>query len=231
MDSSCLPDGDQNHAPRSQLPSRISRFGRRPRRCAADPPGGLSNWSFDELTLKNGAKFEGLILSEDAEGIRFQSVSRPPGRPTVTLTSFFTKAEIAESQAALRRRPRRPEGAARRTRPQRGGRAEADGVARTRRHRRGRPAAAKRYESDYFTLVSTGSDELVRRSAVRLEQIYTAFARFLPPTREGRPAHQDHARHRPERVQGTCSVRSAKPICSTRRSSIPQATASCAAPS
>ena len=44
----------------------------------------------------------------------------------------------------------------------------------------GKPGAAKRYESDYFTLLSTGSDELTRRSAVRLEQIYAAFARFLP---------------------------------------------------
>jgi CheY-like chemotaxis protein len=52
----------------------------------------------------------------------------------------------------------------------------------------GKPGGAKRYESDYFVLVSTGSDELTRRSAVRLEQLYTAFTRFLPPTvKDGRP--------------------------------------------
>ena len=43
--------------------------------------GGLAKWSFDELTLTNGAKFEGLILSESTEGIRFQSVSQPPAGP------------------------------------------------------------------------------------------------------------------------------------------------------
>src|SRR5438093_1618632 len=59
------------------------------------PPGGLSNWSFDELTLTNGAKLQGLILSEAPDGIRFQSVSRLPGRPTVTLTWFITKPEVA----------------------------------------------------------------------------------------------------------------------------------------
>src|SRR5207253_2195971 len=45
-----------------------------------------------------------------------------------------------------------------------------------------KPGAAKMYDSDHFILVSTGTEELTRRSGVRLEQIYTAFTRFLPPT-------------------------------------------------
>jgi len=32
------------------------------------PPIGLANWSFDELTLANNAKFQGLILSETPDG-------------------------------------------------------------------------------------------------------------------------------------------------------------------
>ncbi|HEV3385381.1 MAG TPA: hypothetical protein VG097_11250, partial [Gemmata sp.] len=62
----------------------------------ATQPEGFSNWAFDELTLVNGYKFQGLILSEMPEGIWFRSVSRPPGRPTVTLKSFFSKSEIAD---------------------------------------------------------------------------------------------------------------------------------------
>jgi len=157
------------------------------------PPVGLSNWSFDELTLANGSKFQGLIIIETPHGVRFQSVSRPPGRPTVTLTSFFTKAEVAglkrlndADRATLKERLAEldPSGEGERIRmeslelvvAQWPGKSE-DGK---------RPA--KRYESDYFDLVSTGSEELTRRSAVRLEQIYTAFARFLPPTvTDGRP--------------------------------------------
>ena len=46
----------------------------------------------------------------------------------------------------------------------------------------GAPGTAKRYDSDYFSLVSGASEEVTRRAAVRVEQIYTAFARFLPPT-------------------------------------------------
>jgi hypothetical protein len=152
-------------------------------------PGSLSKWTFDELTLTNGAKFEGLILSEGPEGIRFQSVSRPPGRPTVTLTSLFTKAEVAKvrrlsdaDRAILKNRLAEldPSGEGERRRMESLELVATDWP--------GKSGGARRYESDYFTLTSSGSDELVRRSAVRLEQVYIAFARFLPPTRfEGHP--------------------------------------------
>ena len=157
---------------------------------AQPPQPGLSRWSFDELTLVNGATFEGLILSESSRGVRFQTVSRPPGRPTVTLTSFFSKAEIAKlrrlsdpDRTLLKERLAEldPSGAGERKRMESLELVTTDEWP-------GKPGAAKKYESDYFTLVSTGSDELVRRSAVRLEQIYTAFARFLPPVvKDGRP--------------------------------------------
>jgi hypothetical protein len=156
---------------------------------ADPPPPGLPKWSFDELILTNGAKFQGLILSEGEEGIRFQSVSRLPGRPTFTLTSLFTKAEIARVQrlsdadrALLKQRLAEldPSGAGERNRMESLELVTVDWP--------GKPGEAKRYDSDFFTLVSTGSDEMTRRSAARLEQIYTAFARFLPPTvNEGRP--------------------------------------------
>ena len=157
---------------------------------SADPPNGLSSWSFDEVTLTNTAKIQGLILSEGPDGIRFQSVSRNPGRPTVTLTSFFTKAEIA--------RVKRLSDADRATLKERLAELDPSGEGERKRMESlelvstddwpGKPGAAKRYDSDYFSLVSTGSEELARRSAVRLEQLYTAFSRFLPPTTtDGKP--------------------------------------------
>jgi len=155
---------------------------------AQPPPTGLSKWSFDELALTNGATLEGLILSENPDGMRFQSVSRPPGRPTVTLTSYFTKGEIARikrlpdaDRVILKERLDEldPTGAGERKRMETLELVATDEWP---------PGPAKRYESDYFTLVSTGSDELVRRSAVRLEQIYIAFTRFLPPSvKDARP--------------------------------------------
>jgi hypothetical protein len=151
-------------------------------------PGGLPKWSFDEIALTNGATLQGLILSDDPQGIRFQSVSRPPAGPTVTITWFLTKAEIARvkrlsdsDRAVLKDRLAEldPSGAGERKRMESLELVATDEWP---------PETAKRYESDYFTLVSTGSDELVRRSAVRLEQIYIAFTRFLPPAaKEARP--------------------------------------------
>ena len=147
------------------------------------PPAGLSNWSFDELTLKNGAKFQGLILAETADGIDFRSVYRTPGRPTVTLTSFFSRAEIKgtkrlskEDHDALKEKLAEldPNGE--------GERKRMESLELVAGEWPGRTAGARRYDSDHFTLVCTGTEELTRRSAVRLEQIYTAFARFLPPT-------------------------------------------------
>ncbi|HEV3438686.1 MAG TPA: DUF1570 domain-containing protein, partial [Gemmata sp.] len=148
------------------------------------PPNGLSNWAFDELTLVNGAKFQGLILSEMSDGIRFQSVvSRSPGRPTVTLTSFFAKTELAaikrlsdDDRKLLTKRLAEldPNGEGERQRMESLEIVVTDWA--------GKPGGGRRYESEYFTLQSSGSEELTRRSAVRLEQIYTAFSRFLPPT-------------------------------------------------
>src|SRR5262249_24907415 len=46
-------------------------------------------------------------------------------------------------------------------------------------------ATALRYNSVYFILESNAEEDLVHRAAVRLDQIYSAYARFLPPRLEG----------------------------------------------
>jgi hypothetical protein len=149
---------------------------------AGAQPAGQSNWALDELSLKTGAKFHGLILAEKPDGVEFRSVYRNPGRPTVTLTSYFAASEIAglkklsdKDREALRAKlaDLDPSGEGERKRMESLELVAADWP--------GRPRAARRYESDHFVLVCTGSEELTRRSAARLEQLYIAFARFLPP--------------------------------------------------
>src|SRR5262249_28791556 len=47
---------------------------------------------------------------------------------------------------------------------------------------------ALHYYSDHFTLVSNADAEIVKRAAVRLDDIYAAYARFLPPRKkQGKP--------------------------------------------
>jgi hypothetical protein len=149
----------------------------------APPPAGLSNWRYDELILKNGAKFQGLLLSEAPDGVDFRSVMRLPGRPTVTLTSFFSKDEIAsikrlskEDHEILKEKLSEldPSGKGERKRMESLELVAADWP--------GKPGGARMYDSAHFALICTGTEELTRRSSVRLEQIYIAFARFLPPT-------------------------------------------------
>src|SRR6266545_5531408 len=146
------------------------------------PPDG-SKWAFDELTLKNGAKFQGLILKELPDGTEFQSVMRNPGRPTVTLTSFFAKSEIAGTKKLSDKdREALKEKLAELDPSGEGERKRMDSLELVAADWPGKPGGARMYDSEHFLLVCTGTEELTRRSAVRLEQIYTAFARFLPPT-------------------------------------------------
>ena len=146
------------------------------------PPAGLSNWSFDELTIKNGAKFQGLILAEHADGVEFRSVYRLPGRPTVTLTSFFGKNEIAKLKPLTKEQRKVLEDKLAELDPSgEGERKRMESLELVAADWPGKPGGARAYDSDHFRLVCTGTEELTRRSAVRLEQIYTAFARFLPP--------------------------------------------------
>jgi hypothetical protein len=147
------------------------------------PPPGATAWPFDEITLSNGATYQGLILSESPTEILFQSVRRPPGKPSFTLTSKYSRHDVAmikrltdADRAILRERLAE---------------LDLDGSGERRRMEAlelvptawlGKPGAARRYDSEHFILISDAPEEVARRGAVRLEQIYTAFARFLPPT-------------------------------------------------
>lgn len=148
----------------------------------AGDPVPTTPWVFDEVILKNGAKFQGLILKRSDAGIDFQVVHQKRGRPTVTSTTFFGKDELFQVKPLMD-----PERAALREKI-----AELDPLGTGERQRmesldlvaadwRGKVGAAKRYDSDHFSLTASTSDEITRRAAVRLEQIYAAFARVLPP--------------------------------------------------
>ncbi len=155
----------------------------------AQPAPVLSNWPFDEITLKNGAKFQGLLLVELPDTIEFRSVYRLPGRPTVTLTTAFSKSEIAKTKWLSKEdREVLKEKLADLDPSGEGERKRMESLELVAANWPGKTGGARQYDSEHFTLVCTGTEELTRRSSVRLEQIYTAFARFLPPTvKSGKP--------------------------------------------
>ncbi len=155
---------------------------------AQAPVGVNAPWPVDEVTLVNGAKFRGLIVEDNPLGMTFQTVKRPAGRPTLTFTTFFAKKEIDKvvklndaDRATLRARLAELDSNGT------GERQRMDDVELASVEWLGRKDGAKRYEAEQFVLLSTAPEEVTRRAAVRLEQIYTAFARFMParfePTR------------------------------------------------
>ena len=153
---------------------------------SAQPRPLTADWSFDVLRLKNGKVFKGMLLEETNFQVRFQNVYRVPGRPTVWITVTLGRNEIERvdklpdaERAVLKARLSEldPKGEGERRRMEQLNLKVADW--------NGKPNAALRYDSDYFSLCSNAPEEIVRRCAVHLEEVYTAYARFLPPRCKG----------------------------------------------
>src|SRR5438067_8296431 len=139
-------------------------------------PAQAAAWPMDALTLANGAKLAGLIVDESKAGIRFRVIRRPVGRPTVTLTSFFPPGEVREvKRLADADRKTLVDKLAELDATTTGERKRAEELKLTPSRRFER--AVLRYDSDQFVLSSTASEEITRRTAIRLEQIFTAYQR------------------------------------------------------
>ncbi len=141
-----------------------------------------ATWNFDRLELKSGHIFDGLMLDENVYRTSFRIVSRPAGRPTVTLTTWFTPAEIKalkklndDDRKVLKERLNEldHQGV--------GDLARLSGMELKATVWQSSEAKALRYESDQFELISGAPEEITRRAALRLEQMNAAFTRVLPP--------------------------------------------------
>jgi hypothetical protein len=164
----------------------------------------------EALHTRAGKVYHGLILDELPTEVRFQVVQRKPGRPVVLFSTSIPAANVkrldrlaGKDRDALLARLHALD-------PIRGVELKVAAFAGSDHKERLLIAAAARsplgvavfvaasrlegqqykegwsYESDHFLLVSTASDEIVRRVAVRLEQMYALYAHYLPPV--GRPA-------------------------------------------
>jgi hypothetical protein len=146
-------------------------------------------WPLDRVTLRNGKTIDGLILSDAPAELVFKVIQRQPGRPTITLTTRLQRSEIEHvrrlseaDRAAVREKLAELEAAGSSER------VRTDALTLTSVDWLGRPAAARQYTSDQFVLISGAPEEVTRRAAVRLEQLYAAFAQLLPPRHAaGRP--------------------------------------------
>jgi len=138
-------------------------------------------WVFDVVHLSSGTIFRGLILEENSTNISFLCIRRQPGRATVFLPTVFSPREIARVER-LNKSER--EQLQRRVAILRGETETRESRLRQLELRPidwfDRPAAGQEYRSDWFALQSDAPEEIVRRAALRLEEVFAAFGRFLP---------------------------------------------------
>jgi hypothetical protein len=164
------------------------------------PPVRGQEWRLDVVRLKTGEALHGLVLGQTPAAVRLKSVTRRPGAPTVVITLEVPTAEVERVELlpeAERDRLRQRLDALRRERrvliehlrslepgaPRAG---EVLDLRRVPWVGDGRTPALE-YRGAYFRLVSNARREVVELAAIRLEQVYAAYARYLPPRAQGKP--------------------------------------------
>lgn len=149
---------------------------------AADATNGKNDWKLETVHLKSGKSFPGLIDKETPALIRFQYVNRKPGQRTLVIHTTFARDEVARLTRLERDERERLRAKLQALDPTGKGERQWMEVLDVKSAPWG--SEGKKgwsYASDYFVLRSDAEETLVRQAAVRLEQIYTAYTRFLPP--------------------------------------------------
>lgn len=141
------------------------------------------DWKFEVLHLKSGGTLKGLVVEENARAIVFWRVSRKPGAPTTVVVATIERREIDHVDAL--NNEEREALSARLKALDPTGRGEVRRMASLTLDagdwgKKGK-GQARIYRSEYFVLESNASEDVVRRAAVRLENLYAAYTRFLPP--------------------------------------------------
>ncbi len=153
---------------------------------AAGSKAQADDWRYDVVVLKDGQKvLKGLLVDyrEKAPLVELRLVVRKPGERTRVETRLYESKEIASvellddaDRAVLEARLRALDVT---------GKELAERIRRLELERiawgRGGRKTAFRYEGGLFTLESNVNEDLFRRAAVRLAQVYNAYARTLPP--------------------------------------------------
>jgi hypothetical protein len=146
-------------------------------------PADFDTWKFEVLHRKGGKAFKGLVVEETPAVIKFWEVKRRVGRPTIRLHHTFPVREVerierldAQEREILAGRIHAldPDGKAEKLLME-------NLVLESVPWGKGGAGQGWCYTSVQFVLLSNAREDVVRRAAVRLEQIYAAYARFLPP--------------------------------------------------
>ena len=160
----------------------------RPLTAQDDPQPELidpSRWAVEVVVLDNGQRLEGLVEQTGDSDTEFVEIRRPQGKPMFLLVRHLEKEQIR----SIERLPepqreelsRHIEAFRTRTRFERGRLEDIE----LRAVDRGGVRNHLYDESEWFSLQSTADEEMTRRCIVRIEQIFEAYRRILPPRAVG----------------------------------------------
>jgi hypothetical protein len=155
----------------------------------AAPPGG-DDWKYDVVRLKSGTSLKGLIVKETRGEIVLCRVSRKPGAYTVVIVCTIDRKELDHLE--------RLDDKEREVLKARLDALDPTGSGEVQRMTaltlesgdwgKNGKGQARVYKSEHFELESNASEDVVRRVAVRLEHVYAAYTRYLPPRQQsGKP--------------------------------------------
>jgi hypothetical protein len=150
--------------------------------CAAPALAANGDAKFDVLHAKNGKSYQGAVVEETPAEVRFQIVQRKVGRPTVAFQVSFPRGDIKKLDKLAGKEREELTSRLAAIHPVE----EMTGLLKPAVFVGADRKEGLSYSSEQFVLIANANDEIVRRTAVRLEQIYAAYAFYLPPA--ARPA-------------------------------------------
>jgi hypothetical protein len=148
----------------------------------ADPARDNGAWKFDTVRLKSGRVLRGLIDKEDQDEVHLRCVLQNPDSPATVIRTSIERSEIKER--GIERVDAKDREILK---------ARMDALDRTILMQELEklvleaaewPEAVNKgfsYRSDHFVLISNAQEEIVRRVAYQLGQIFKAYSCYLPP--------------------------------------------------
>jgi hypothetical protein len=143
-------------------------------------PAHGDEWQFDTVHMISGRVLKGLVLEETPGGIRFSCIDHRVGEPPAAFVTPIKRSEIDHIDRLSPEERRRLQSLLKELQPA----TEEERMQKLHLE----PASpgyeipgAISYRSGFFVLVGNVGEQILRRAAVRLEKIYQAYARYLPP--------------------------------------------------
>jgi Protein of unknown function (DUF1570) len=152
----------------------------------AEPSLPADDWQFDLIHTRNGKVHQGLLVAEGPETVKFWRIIRTPGRPTRRMFWSYETSDIVRIERLSTDQRHILEERIRALDPDHEKECLEKLILRPTAWGSD-PNGGLCYRSEYFLLLSDAKEEIVRRAAFRLDRIYAALARFMPPRNTGAP--------------------------------------------